>query len=106
MNQTAAYQTLAEALLSVCPPGFTAARIGAALDDDWSDVAYSCDMPRGPEQGLAADADTDFKVDDALHALRGMMKQGDAAAWSRCTFTLFPDGRFKFDVEYDDQVAG
>jgi hypothetical protein len=22
--------------------------------------------------------------------------------WFRCAFTLFPDGKFKFDVEYDD----
>lgn len=42
-----------------------------------------------------------FAIDGALHALR---EQSTASGmpWSRCTFTLFPDGEFKFDVAYDD----
>jgi hypothetical protein len=102
VDQTAAYQALANALMAVCPPDFTQARVTAEIKDDWSKVEYSCETPSGPKTGLAADADTDFTVDDALHDLRDMMKPAAGAPWSRCTFTLTPDGKFDFAVDYDD----
>ena len=43
-----------------------------------------------------------FEIGERLRDLRAATKQDGREPWSRCTFTLFPDGEFKFDVEYDD----
>lgn len=50
-------------------------------------------------EGIPGDVLTSSRVDDVLKDLR---KQWPGPPWSRCTFTLFPNGEFKFDVAYDD----
>lgn len=102
VDQTAHYQTLAGALTTVCKAGFTRAEIVATMDSDYSNIRYNC--AAGPEviQGLPSSMQTDLAVDETLHALRDGMQQEGRSPWSSCTFTLFPDGQFKFDVRYDN----
>ncbi|MHA6316151.1 immunity protein YezG family protein [Altererythrobacter sp. CAU 1778] len=102
MNQTALYQTLAQALMVTCPDGFEEARIDAEIDSDWSKKAYSCKVDGEWSQGRSIPAETDFDVDDALYELRDLMQQDGRAAWTSCRFTLKPDGTFNLDVTYPD----
>ncbi len=96
------YMVLAQALLSACPSSATDMRIEAHLKNDWSKTTYICKIGGDWTKGLSIPAETDWKVDDALHSIRKSMTIPGEQPWSRCTFTLFPDGKFKFDVEYDD----
>ena len=102
MDQTAIYQVFAKALLVTCPEGFEEARIDAELESDWSQKSYHCKIDGQWSEGRAVSADIDFDVDDALHDLRNMMKQEGKQPWSRCTFTLKPNGEFNLDVSYPD----
>ena len=102
MDMSALYSVLAQGLLTICPGSFSSAVIDAELKDDWSNTVYRCETASGWSKGLPVQASVDFKVDDALHAIRKQMTIPGQTPWSRCTFTLFPDGKFKFDVEYDD----
>jgi hypothetical protein len=102
VDQTAHYQALAGALITVCKPGFTRAEIVATLESGYSKVVYNCAAGSDAVEGLPSSMETDLTVDEALHALRDGMQQEGRSPWSSCTFTLFPDGEFKFDVRYDD----
>lgn len=102
MDQTALYHALAASLMAICPQDFTRAEIVADLSSGYSKIVYSCETASGPKKGLDSPMDVDMKVDSTLHALRDGMTQDQRAPWSSCTFTLFPDGEFKFDVSYDD----
>jgi hypothetical protein len=95
----ASYQTIAQALVSICPAGFEQARMVAQVGDDWSDIRYDCTVAGQTREGVTGDTATSSKVDDALQDLR---RAWPAQPWSSCTFTLSPDGQFKFDVSYDD----
>jgi hypothetical protein len=96
------YQILAEALLLACPEGFSKGELVAKMDSGFSNVRYNCHIDGEHKVGLDGDKVNDFKVDDALHEIRTQMTVPGQKPWSKCTFTLFPDGKFKFDVDYDD----
>jgi hypothetical protein len=97
-----AYQLFAATLMSVCPPNFQEAKLVASLEDAVSDIRYDCNVDGQLKKGLPYDGQNDWDIHKALHALRKEMTIPGEVPWSRCTFTLFPDGKFKFDVEYDD----
>lgn len=96
-----AYMVLATVLSSHCGTEFGDAKISARLATGFSDVEYVCNT-NGKSAAFLPDITDSIKVDDALHELRNSMAMPGEQPWSRCTFTLFPDGKFKFDVEYDD----
>jgi Protein of unknown function, DUF600 len=96
-----AYQVLAAILSSNCPDGFQNASIQARLADDFSQMQYWCEVS-GKKIQPSIPSMQKSDVDDALHEIRKQMTIPGEQPWSRCTFTLFPDGKFKFDVEYDD----
>lgn len=102
MDQTALYQTLAKALIATCPDGFEEARIDAEMESDWSQKGYYCKVGGEWSQGQSVPAEIDFDVDDALYDLRDMMQQDGRQPWSKCSFTLKPDGTFNLDVAYPD----
>jgi hypothetical protein len=102
MNQASLYGALANALTVICPNDFTEAKIEAEVHDDWSKTVYTCKVDSNWSQGLEAPVDADFEVDEALVDIRKAMTVPGQKPWSKCKFTLFPDGTFKFDVEYDD----
>lgn len=96
-----AYMVLATVLSSHCGSDFSDAKIIARLAQGFSDVEYVCNI-EAKSTAFLPDIMDSVKVDDALHELRDSMTIPGEDPWSRCTFTLFPDGKFKFDVEYDD----
>lgn len=100
-NVQEAYTVLAAVLSAYCGSDFADAKIIARLDDGFSDVEYVCSTASKTSAFLPSILESS-KVDDALHELRKSMTVDGEEPWSRCTFTLFPDGKFKFDVEYDD----
>ena len=95
------YDFLASVLLSICPEEFSIGQINAELNEGHSKLSYSC-TSGGEERYYSVDASRGWEVHKKLHSLRTEMTMPGQEPWSRCTFTLFPDGKFKFDVEYDD----
>jgi hypothetical protein len=95
------YEVIAESLTEICVGDFETARVIARISEGHSELRYICkDGER--ERTVEASSMTGWKVHKALHALQSDMTIPGQEPWSRCTFTLFPDGKFKFDVEYDD----
>jgi hypothetical protein len=95
------YGVMALALQSNCPDGFDKAFINARLSDGFSQQRYVCEKD-GAQIYPDLSPNETSQIDDVLHELREAMTIPGQEPWSRCTFTLFPDGKFKFDVEYDD----
>ena len=96
-----AYQTIASNLLQVCPTDFDRAWLKAKLDEGHAQTECWCESG-GQETQPDVPSLATFNMARALHDLRDAMKQDGRAPWRSATFTLFPDGKFKFDVEYDD----
>ncbi|MEL7460970.1 MAG: hypothetical protein AAFX45_07145 [Pseudomonadota bacterium] len=105
MTETEAYAALARALQSICPADFSQAALSVEMEDDWTDKRYQYKVGDTWSLGQAVDANLDFEADDALHALRAMMRVEGKPAWTHCTFTLNPDGTFNFDVSYGSPAA-
>jgi hypothetical protein len=102
MDVDVSYRQLASEIVEHCPSSFSKAKLSGQLVDDVSTFSLECVRPDGEKLlprigGLSAS-----NIDDALHEIREAMTIPGQTPWSRCTFTLFPDGKFKFDVEYDD----
>lgn len=96
-----AYAVLGQALALACGVDFESAQIRARLDDGFTEIEYVC-TDQGQEKFVLPPAGQGSLAHDALHEIRKSMIIPGQEAWSRCTFTLFPDGKFKFDIEYDD----
>ena len=91
------YQVIANEMASVCPPGYSRAWIDAEVGDSSADQGVWCETDGGriqPEVPIRSGVN----ITKALVSVREQMGKG----WSRCTFTLFPDGNFKFEPHYDD----
>jgi hypothetical protein len=97
-----AYQIFSSALVAACPPGFEQGQLVAEMADGYSDIRYDCRVNGVDRIGLESAIEQDLQVDAALHQLRTQMTIPGQKPWSKCKFTLFPDGTFKFDVEYED----
>jgi Protein of unknown function, DUF600 len=98
---SSAYQAMASIIAENCPPKFDMAWFDAELEDGVSQMQYwyeSTGSRKQPEISLMQKSE----LDDVLHNLRDSMTVSGQKPWSKCKFTLFPDGKFKFDVEYDD----
>jgi hypothetical protein len=96
-----AYDTMAETLVSACPPGFSKAWIEAKVGDDYSEKEIWFEQD-GKKIQPDLDGSISFKLGRAMRLVRSEMTIPGQKPWSKCKFTLFPDGKFKFDVEYDD----
>jgi hypothetical protein len=97
----ALYQDIAVSLHAACPPGYRSAWIDAEVGDDWDDQTLWCEDASGRQQP-ELEISASFKVGRSLRKIRDQMTVPGQKPWSKCTFTLFPDGTFKFDVDYDD----
>jgi hypothetical protein len=97
----ALYSILALSLSENCPENFEKAWIDASVEEDFSKQRHNC-LVNGNIVYPDITAIETSKVDDALHDIRKAMTIPGQKPWSKCKFTLFPDGTFKFDVEYDD----
>jgi hypothetical protein len=101
VEMDAAYQEIAEYLNEACPAEYTKSIIDAAVGDDYSEQEVWCEGPFGKKQPDISAAKS-FQIGRQLRTIRSQMTIPGQKPWTRCTFTLFPDGKFKFDVEYDD----
>jgi hypothetical protein len=97
----ALYSILALSLSEHCPSNFEKAWINAVVEDDFSKQRHTC-LINGETKYPDIPTLETSKLGDALREIRKQMTIPGQKPWSRCTFTLFPDGKFKFDVEYDD----
>jgi hypothetical protein len=95
------YNNIAEIVLAACPENITRCWISAEVKDDWSEQEVWYENGNGKFQP-DIESIAISKIADKLRAIRAQMTIPGQAPWSRCTFTLFPDGKFKFDVEYDN----
>jgi len=96
------YQQLAAAAIATCPGNAGEIRLVGALGEDYGDVRYDCVIDGRLKQGVKSETSRDWQVYKTLQALREQMTSPGQKPWSKCVFTLFPDGKFKFDVSYDD----
>lgn len=95
------YQEIALILEEVCPAGYTKAWVEAEVKPDWNRQIIWCEIGNNKSQP-DMDVLKQYSIGQNLTALQLEMTIPGEEPWSRCTFTLFPDGKFKFDVEYDD----
>lgn len=97
----ALYGQIAQTLNSACPTAYRKAWIEAEVGDDWDDQTLWCETSDDRVQP-DLDAKQSFQVGRNLREIRKSMAIPGQKPWSKCKFTLFPDGTFKFDVGYDD----
>jgi len=94
------YQQLAEVALAQCPPSFRRVRLQAELDDGYAEIDLRC-MSESEEKQITDYPDlAGVEMHEALDAIREEMGRLSGQRWSKCVFQVFPDGTFKFDVEY------
>jgi Protein of unknown function, DUF600 len=97
------YNIIAEIISNEAPVGWSQIRVPAAVESDNTEFSYFYTDQNNNEKWFdIGDSLKDMKIHNALKAIHAQMTVPGQAPWSRCTFTLFPDGKFKFDVEYDD----
>lgn len=97
------YRALAQEIVSHCPADYERAQLQGEVEEDWSNFSVRCELPDGTATTPRIGGLSASKIDDALVEVRErMMGQAGATPWSKCTFTYHRDGRFKFDVNYDD----
>jgi hypothetical protein len=97
------YAMIAEVVSQEAPNGWSKIRVPATVESDNTEFSYFYTDQRNVEKWFDIDdSKKDVIIHNALKAIRTQMTVPGQSPWSRCTFTLFPDGKFKFDVEYDD----
>lgn len=101
MNNEADFQAIAQAVLPPTQGGWSKAWLTGEVSDDHTDLEFGYVAEDGAKTFVPAVLGR-LKARDALKEVRKRMQRPGEVPWSRCTFNLFPDGRFKFDVEYDD----
>ncbi|AHE54831.1 immunity protein YezG family protein [Sphingomonas sanxanigenens] len=98
------YRTIATALLEACPPGVQRAWLEAELDDGHATTRYWYEKDGKTAQPKLPSL-ASFQIAKALNEIRDAMVKTGQAPWQRCTFSVDPAGRFRFDVDYDDKAA-
>jgi hypothetical protein len=95
------YQSISEILNQICPSGYSKAWVEAEVKEDWNKqrLWYEKD---GQNKQPDIDALKQYKLGEYLTEIQTQMTIPGQKPWSKCTFTLYPDGKFKFDVDYDD----
>lgn len=101
-EQNVSYQSIANSLAASAPPGWQRVILTSKVENDVSENLFDYVQQDGSETWFDPDSAVVAKVGRALRDIRKSMTMPGEQPWSRCTFTLFPDGKFKFDVEYDD----
>jgi Protein of unknown function, DUF600 len=98
------YNYLSEAIVSSVPQGWQKAWISAdEVEKDTAEITGDYVDHSGQEHWFSIESsDLAYKAADAVMTLNKLMTIPGQKPWSKCKFTLFPDGTFKFDVEYDD----
>ena len=95
-----ALQGLAQIVLAACPAGHAEARLTAELDENWAQIDVLCKSQTGEEVVSDLPGLTGLDLHDKLDEIREEMAEVSGHKWTKCTFSILSDGRFKFDVEY------
>ena len=96
------YQKIAQNFTPALPAEWRKAWISGEVSSDHTDLEFGYEDDRGGESWIVPETTNRLEIRDALKSLRDIMAAPGQQPWSRCAFRLFPDGNFKFDVEYDD----
>jgi hypothetical protein len=97
------YQEISTEINQICGSLYTEAALKGDLSEkDVAGIQLRCKNLDGSERLPRVSGMPAYKISKALLDIRTQMTVPGQAPWSRCTFTLFPDGKFRFDVEYDD----
>jgi hypothetical protein len=103
MDSVAHYEMISSEIIEICGPQYVEAQLYGDLSaNDVAGIKLKCKNADGSENSPRVGGMPAFKISKALMNLQSEMTIPGQKPWSRCTFTLFPDGKFKFDVEYDD----
>ena len=94
------YQELAAEVRSGCPGGSIETMLLAELDAGYSDFTVSCVGEDGHVQSGDVSDEASWRIHQLLTQLQAEFRDKTGHAWRKCTFTVFPSGKFKFDVEY------
>lgn len=97
-----AYAAIAKALISSAPVGWQKIIVYSSVEETVSKSMFDFINTDGKQTWFDPDSLTVAVVGRNFRDIRDSMTMPGQEPWSRCTFTLFPDGKFKFDVEYDD----
>lgn len=101
MDVDAPYQTIAQAMITQAPAGWSVLEMDAQLGDGYVDTGFCATVQTG-NKSFALSSTDQTDVEDTLFKLQRTIQLHGRKPWSRCVFRVFPDGRFKFDVDYDD----
>lgn len=98
------YDFLSAAIIQSVPSGWQKAWLSAdEVASDTAEITGDYVDAEGKEQWFSIQStDLAYKAADAVMMLNKEMTVPGQKPWTKCTFTLFPDGKFKFDVGYDD----
>ncbi len=96
------YQVIAEAMVAQAPEGWTMLELEAEVGDGYVDTGYRA-VSTQAQRSFALPDTLQSDVEDALTDLQKSTEPFKSESWSRCVFTVFPNGRFKFDIVPDDQ---
>ena len=103
MDLTPSYQALASEILQHCPAGFASAKLSGSIDDgDVATVQLTYETLDGTLERPRVRGVHAFNISNSLFDLQKKMQRPGEQPWTRFIFTLHGDGKFKFDVEYDD----
>ncbi len=94
------YQQLAEVALAQCPPAYHQLKLSAELDEGYSEIDLRCRNGEGEIHVTNYPVTATAEMHRTLEAIREEMGRLSGQRWTRCVFQVFPDGTFKFDVEY------
>jgi hypothetical protein len=93
-------QILAEQIMAACPDGYNQALLQAELDSGYAQLDLRFTNPDGEEFQSDFSDGLGFDLHDTLDSIREEMGRSTGHRWSKCTFAILQDKRFKFDVEY------
>lgn len=94
--------TIARYLVQAAPAGWQKLWTEGEVGDDYSDLLFAYASPDKDRNYFTPSYEDNEAIHAGLVALRNRMQQDGKAKWSRCVFTLQPDGKFNLHVEYDD----
>jgi hypothetical protein len=94
------YQSLAVQIMQQCPPGYHRAVLKAELDEGYAQIAITCSDDSKGDHRPDVDALSLVKLHDTLDDIREDMARGTGTKWTKCTFVIAEDGKFRMNVEY------
>ena len=103
MSLDGKYMVIAQIAADNAPKGWLKIEFHAIIGDGYVKSKYYAFLESGEKKSyIIENIVDDDKVVNSVIDIREIMRVPGQDVWTKCKFTLFPDGNFKFDVEYDD----